>query len=88
MTMSSKYLRRPEYGITVPTGDPLNKDIHVGWLLRYAPDQMTREDQLEGASIIAAYMHMVYEATQRKRAWMVRELRRDRNDRMNGESDA
>lgn len=47
----------------------------VGWLLTYAPDQMTRAEQLRAASIIRAYGFLLTETTRERRDLVTREVR-------------
>jgi hypothetical protein len=48
----------------------------VEWKLRYAPNQLTREDQLYLASIVSAYSYLVMDMTAKDRQAVVSEMRR------------
>jgi hypothetical protein len=47
----------------------------IGWKLTHTPDQLTRTDLLEAASIISAYGHLVAASTQAKRDLVCRDIR-------------
>lgn len=50
-------------------------EVGIGWKLTHAPDQLTRPDLLEAASIVAAYGELVYAASREKRNLVCREVR-------------
>lgn len=79
--MSNRYLRlfpdEPEKRRTFPSPiEPAPDDYGVGWKLRYAPESMTREDQMYASSIMSAYAYLVCEMTAKDRQSVVSEMRR------------
>lgn len=53
----------------------------VEWCLRYAPDRLSRSDQLLAASIISAYRQMVGDPQTKRRA-VIRQLRLAQQERV------
>ena len=49
---------RVRYGSVDDTTWPVNVG-DLGWKLRYAPDTLTREDQLVLASVVASYCYLI-----------------------------
>jgi hypothetical protein len=77
----SRYLRlfpdEPDRRRTFPTPvEPASDDNGVGWKLRYAPDTLTKEDQMYASSIIDAYAYLICEMTAKDRQAVVSEIRR------------
>lgn len=79
--MSDRYLRlfpdEPNKRRTFPS--PVESDPdqnHVGWKLRYAPQTMTRADQMHAASIVDAYAYLILGMTAKDRQSVVSEIRR------------
>lgn len=59
------------------TGDPAPNDEDsnsLEWVLRYAPERLTRGDQLHLASIVAAYRELL-SCTDRRRREVIRAMR-------------
>ena len=54
---------------------PLPTD-HIEWRLRYAPDSITREDQLKLASLVNAYETLIHGSTVDDHQAILSELRR------------
>ena len=50
-------------------------DSGIAWKLTHAPDQLTRPDLLEAASIISAYGHLVVSSTRSERDLVCRDIR-------------
>lgn len=48
----------------------------VGWKARYNPDQLTRGELLQLASIADAYGHLLCETTRERREFVCREVRK------------
>jgi len=79
--MSDRYLRlfadEPEKRRVFPSPvEPASDECGVGWKLRYAPDALTREDQMYASSILSAYAYLICEMTAKDRQSVVSEIRR------------
>ncbi|NKY60405.1 hypothetical protein [Nocardia flavorosea] len=70
----NKQWRRLSDGSTWPVMEHDPDLDAVEWRLRYASDHLTREDLLYAASVMSAYRHLVYEASQKRVALVRREL--------------
>lgn len=57
-----------------PGDDPAGDIASLEWLLRYAPERLTRGDQLHLASIVSAYRELL-NCPERKRRVVVRNIR-------------
>jgi hypothetical protein len=57
-----------------PGDGEADDEVSLEWVLRYAPERLTRGDQLHLASIVAAYRELLT-CTSRRRAEVVRSLR-------------
>jgi hypothetical protein len=79
--MTDRYLRlftdEPDKRRVFPSPvEPASDDCGVEWKLRYAPQSLTREDQMYLASIVSAYGYLVCEMTAKDRQSVVSEMRR------------
>jgi hypothetical protein len=79
--MSGRYLRLfqgdPDKTRTLPSPiETVSDQNGVGWKLRYAPQTLTKEDQMYAASILDAYAYLVCEMTAKDRQSVVSEIRR------------
>lgn len=77
--MSHRYLHLfaddPDQRRTFPTPiEPASDEVSVGWKLRYAPESLTREDQLYAASILNAYAYLICDMTAKDRQAVVSEI--------------
>lgn len=63
-------------GSSWPRPELEGDDYSVEWKLRYAPDTLTRADQLVAAGFISAYGYLTVEATDQKARLVRREVRR------------
>lgn len=79
--MANRYLRlfpgEPDKTRTFPTPiEPNSDDGSAAWKLRYAPESMTKADQLYAASVMNAYAYLICEMTAKDRQSVVSEIRR------------
>lgn len=79
--MSDRYLKlfrnEPEKSRTFPSPiEPASDENGVAWKLRYAPQSMSREDQMYAAAIVSAYAYLICEMNAKDRQSVVSEIRR------------
>lgn len=70
--MANRYRKLPDETVWPTPGD--DPDGGLEWRLRYAPESLTRQDQLVLASIVAAYRELLT-CPMRRRNDVVRGLR-------------
>jgi len=79
MTALPRWKQLGDGSVWPRTGDvPNDDDVSLEWILRYAPERLTRGDQLHLASIVAAYRELLG-CTERRRKEVVRAMRDSSN---------
>lgn len=71
---ATRHIKVPDDSLW-PLPDMEDDDSPVSWKLRYAPDSMTRAEQLFAASVIQAYGYLVVDATKTKRDLVAKTIR-------------
>lgn len=70
----SRFLRLPDGSVWPRPSLSSDDEVGLEWKLRYAPDSLTREDQLLLASIVSGYGHLIAEATKPRRDEVCRQV--------------